>query len=103
MPALFKRYSMQVLIFAGAAALFLRWFIYLLTQQAGWLVPTQILNGLGTPAFSVIGAAYVDQIVNPKWRATGQGLYNAIMFGIGSSMGVFLAGRAYDLFSLRSI
>jgi PPP family 3-phenylpropionic acid transporter len=102
-PALFKRFSMRMMILAGATALILRWVIYLFIQQAGWLVPTQILNGLGTPAFSVVGAAYVDQIVNPKWRATAQGLYNAFWLGIGSSIGVYFAGTVYDGFGVRSI
>jgi PPP family 3-phenylpropionic acid transporter len=103
MPALFKRFSMRVMILAGAVALILRWVIYLFIQQAVWLVPTQILNGLGTPAFSVVGAAYVDKIVNPKWRATAQGFYNAFWLGIGSSIGVYFAGTVYDGFGVRAI
>ena len=103
MPALFKRFSMRVMIFAGAVALILRWVIYFFIQQAVWLVPTQILNGLGTPAFSVVGAAYVDKIVNPKWRATAQGFYNAFWLGIGSSIGVYFAGMVFDGFGVRSI
>ena len=103
MPALYKRFSMRLMIFAGAVALILRWVIYLFIQQAVWLVPTQILNGLGTPAFSVVGAAYVDKIVNPKWRATAQGFYNAFWLGIGSSIGVYFAGMVFDGFGVRSI
>jgi MFS family permease len=103
MPTLFKRFSMRVMILVGAGALFLRWLLYLLVQQAGWIIPIQFLNGVGIPAFFVVGVAYIDQIVSPKWRATAQGLYNAALLGIGSAMGVYFAGMVYEWFNVRSI
>jgi PPP family 3-phenylpropionic acid transporter len=103
MPFLFKHLSMRVMIMIGAFALILRWALYLITQQGIYALPIQLLNGLGIPAFFVVGVAYVDRIVSSKWRATAQGLYNAALLGIGSGIGVYLAGMVYEWFNVRSI
>ena len=103
MPFFFKRFSMRLMIMIGGIALFVRWGLYLITQQPGWVIPIQFLNGVGIPAFFVVGVAYIDQIVSPKWRATAQGLYNAAFLGIGSAIGVYLAGMVYEWFNVRSI
>jgi len=103
MPFFFKRFSMRLMIMIGGIALFVRWGLYLITQQAGWVIPIQFLNGVGIPAFFVVGVAYIDQIVSQKWRATAQGLYNAAFLGIGSAIGVYLAGMIYEWFNVRSI
>ncbi len=103
LPFLFKRFSMRSMIMAGGIALFMRWVLYLIVQQAEWVIPIQFLNGVGIPAFFVVGVAYIDKIVSPKWRATAQGLYNAALLGIGSGIGVYLAGMVYEWYNVRSI
>lgn len=103
MSFFFKRFSMRFMILIGGIALFMRWVLYLIVQQAGWVIPIQFLNGISIPAFFVVGVAYIDKIVSPKWRATAQGLYNAALLGIGSAIGVYLAGMVYEWFNVRSI
>ena len=103
MPFFYKRFSMRLMIMIGGISLFVRWGLYLITQQPGWVIPIQLLNGVGIPAFFVVGVAYIDQIVSPKWRATAQGLYNAAFLGIGAAIGVYLAGIVYEGFNVRAI
>ena len=102
-PFLLKRLKMRRLILIGAIALPIRWWLYTLIQQPAWIIPTQILHGLGVVSFLVVGVSFIDRLISPKWRATGQGLYSAAMLGIGSGLGVYLAGLILERQGIRSI
>jgi predicted MFS family arabinose efflux permease len=67
------------------------------------VLPTQLLNGLSVVSFFVVAVAFVDQLVEPQWRATGQGLYASAMMGIGSGIGVYLAGLVLERFEVQKI
>lgn len=102
-PFLLKRFSMRRLIMIGAIALPIRWILYLFIRQPGWIVPTQIFHGVAIVSFLVVGVTFIDQHITPKWRATGQGLYSTALSGIGTGVGVYLAGIVFERFGIRSI
>lgn len=62
-----------------------------------WLVlPISLLHG---PSFAVLWAAGVadaDAAAPPGLGATAQGLFSGMMFGLGSALGGFLGGPAYE-------
>ena len=100
----FLRYlSMQKIILIGAAALPVRWLLYYFIKQPGWILPTQLINGVAAVSFFVVGVSFVDRLVSQEWRATGQGLYSSAMMGVGSGVGVYLAGRVLERFDIPSI
>ncbi len=102
-PFLLKRFSMRRIIFVGALVLPIRWFLYIFIKNPNWVLPTQILHSVAVVGFMVIGVSFIDKHISPKWRATGQGLYNAATSGIGAAIGAGLAGVIFDRFDIRAV
>jgi len=102
-PMLLKRVSMRWLILVGAIILPVRWLLYFLIQKPGLLIPVQVLHGIATISFEVVGVSFIDKSIDKKWRATGQGLYGAVMWGIGPGIGLYVAGNVLDRFNIRGV
>ena len=60
------------------------------TPEAALLL--QLTNGLTFPAMWIAGVAYADQYAPPGMRATAQGLFGAMVFGLGLAVGGFVGG-----------
>jgi len=60
------------------------------TPEAALLL--QLINGLTFPAMWIAGVAYADQYAPPGMRATAQGLFGAMVFGLGLAVGGFVGG-----------
>ena len=60
------------------------------TPEAALLL--QLINGLTFPAMWIAGVAYADQYAPPGMRATAQGLFGAMVFGLGMAIGGFVGG-----------
>ncbi len=52
----------------------------------------QLLNGLAFPAMWVAGVAYADQNAPANMRTTAQGLFGAMVYGLGLAIGGFVGG-----------
>jgi len=102
-PYLIQRFSLQWLIVAGAVAFPVRWLLFFFIEEPAWIIPLQLLHGVGVISFFVVAVSYIDKLINPKWRATGQALYSTAMMGIGSGLGVFFAGIIIERYSVRSV
>ena len=102
-PFLLHRFSMRRLILFGGLILPLRWLIYVFIQSPAWVLPTQIIHGLAIVSFLVVGVSFIDHMVDPKFRATGQGLYMTALNGIGAGLGVYLAGAVFEWFDIRAV
>jgi len=102
-PFLLKHFSMRRIIFVGAMVLPIRWFLYIFIENPNWVLPTQILHSVAVVGFMVIGVSFIDKHISPKWRATGQGLYNAATSGIGAAIGAGLAGVIFDRYEIRAV
>ena len=103
LPFLLKKFSRRKIILLGALILPIRWLLYFFIQQPGWILPIQLVHGLPVVSFFVVSVAFVDRLVDQKFRATGQALYSTVMMGIGSGIGVTLAGWVIDAFGVREI
>jgi PPP family 3-phenylpropionic acid transporter len=103
MPKLQKNVQLRYIIIASALLLPFRWGLFFLIQDPGWLVPAQLLNGVAGISIDMAGVSYIDKNVPQKWRATGQGLYTTITFGIGPGIGNFIAGYILDSFNILAI
>jgi PPP family 3-phenylpropionic acid transporter len=60
------------------------------TPEAALLL--QLTTGLTFPAMWIAGVAYADQYAPPGMRATAQGLFGAMVFGLGLAVGGFVGG-----------
>lgn len=102
-PVLSKRLSWSLMILIGAVALPIRWALYLFIENPAWILPTQILHSIAVVSFMVVGVSFIDKRIHQKWRATSQGLYSTAMGGVGSGVGLYLAGNVLDQFDVRAI
>ncbi len=67
------------------------------------LLPISLLHG---PSFAVLWAAGVadaDAAAPPGLGATAQGLFSGMMFGLGSALGGFLGGPAYETIGFAAL
>lgn len=102
-PSLMRRFSLPLLILAGALALPVRWLLYIVLTEPVWIMLAQIINGISTLSFFVVALSYVDQLVSPQWRATGQSVYSVMLWGFGSGLGAFIGGNFLDWFGVESV
>lgn len=102
-PSLLRRFSWSIIILVGAIALPVRWLCYMFIQNPVWVIPTQLLHSIAIVSFMVVGVSLVNKKIHQKWRATSQGLYSASLDGVGSGIGIFLAGYVMELFGVRAI
>jgi PPP family 3-phenylpropionic acid transporter len=102
-PTLLKKFRLRELIIAGAVLMPIRWGLFYMIQNPGWMLPAQILNGVATISIDIAGVSYIDKSIPSKWRATGQGLYTTAAFAIGPGIGNFIAGGILDRFNVRAI
>lgn len=102
-PILSKKLSWSLMILIGAVALPVRWALYLFIENPVWILPTQILHSIAVVSFMVVGVSFIDKRIHQKWRATSQGLYSTAMGGVGSGVGLYLAGNVLDRFDVRAI
>ena len=102
-PWLLSKFTMTQIILAGAVGLPLRWFLYIFIKDPAWVVPTQLLHGAAIVSFMVVGVSFIDKYVDKKWRATGQGLYNTAIHGVGSSLGLYMAGTVFEWMDITAV
>jgi PPP family 3-phenylpropionic acid transporter len=95
-PKLMARWGIRLTFLIGIGLLPLRWLLYAIISQPFFTVPVHVLHGFGLTALLVVGVIYMDRMLLRQWRATGQALYSASLFGIGPSIGVFMAGSLYE-------
>ncbi len=84
--------TLIITVFASA----LRMLLYSLVKDPVLALSIELLHGLSWSLFWVVCVVYVNQLVKPEWRATGQSLLYAAYFGIGAIAGNFWTGYLYD-------
>jgi len=81
----------RLLLFACAASV-VRWTITTFVTLPAIVVVTQSLHALGFGAFYFSSVLIVNEEAPPQLRASGQGLFNAICFGVCASLALSIAG-----------
>src|SRR6185503_1566969 len=71
--------GIRSLLFAVASTTFMVWLV-------------QIFGGMIFPAMWVAGVSYADENAPAGLKSTAQGLFGAVMFGIGSAVSGFVGG-----------
>jgi PPP family 3-phenylpropionic acid transporter len=95
-PKMLARWGLALVLSGGVAVLPVRWLLYTIIDEPLLVIPTQLLHGIALTALIVVGVIYVDRQLARHWRATGQALYAAMLYGIGPSLGLFAAGFLYE-------
>ncbi|HEX5689034.1 MAG TPA: MFS transporter [Roseiflexaceae bacterium] len=94
--ALIERWGLRTVLIAGIAVLPVRWLLYVVVREPLIVIPIQMLHSVAMLSLLVAGVLYVDRQLNAEWRGTGQALYQAMLHGAGSSIGLFVAGFVYQ-------
>jgi MFS transporter, PPP family, 3-phenylpropionic acid transporter len=74
----------------------LRMFLYSVVKTPEFAIAIEVLHGISWSLFWVVCVEYVNALVRPDWRASGQSLLYAAYYGIGAIVGNFWTGYLYD-------
>jgi PPP family 3-phenylpropionic acid transporter len=89
---LLRRLQPYGLFMAAMGASSLRLLLFAASSTPGMAVAVQLLNGFTFPMLWLAGVAYANRNAPPGMTATAQGLFGAMVFGVGSAVGGFLGG-----------
>jgi MFS family permease len=67
------------------------------TGEKGWLMPGVMLHGIGYTFYFITAQIFLDRRVPQGMRGQAQGLLTLVSNGLGSLIGILLAGYLYDL------
>jgi len=96
------RRGRKPILLVGFAILSVRAFLYTLSNNSGWLIAVQLLDGVGAGIFGVLTPLVVADLMR------GTGRYNlalgvvATAHGIGASLSGFVAGLIVDYFGYNT-
>lgn len=92
---LLKRFGPILLIFCGAAAGVLRWYLTGISTEIWVLVLAQSLHAFTFGAAHLGGMTFISRIAPPELLATAQTLYSALAMGAAMALMMPITGRLY--------
>jgi PPP family 3-phenylpropionic acid transporter len=94
---LFARFPLEnVLIFSFFAAC-ARWILMYFAVSPAAVLFSQLLHAVTYGAFHMASILYMDRVSPAGAKTIGQALNNAVSFGMGMMIGVFVNGYFFDL------
>jgi MFS transporter, PPP family, 3-phenylpropionic acid transporter len=96
----FKPYGLFLLAMGFTG---LRLVLFGLNTSPDWILLIQLLNGLSFPAMWMAGVAYAHERAPAGLTATAQGMFSAMVFGIGNAAGGFLGGPLLETLGGRGL
>ncbi|MDY6906200.1 MAG: MFS transporter [Thermodesulfobacteriota bacterium] len=93
---LFARFSLEnVLVFSFFVAC-IRWIMMFFAASGVLVLLSQLLHAVTYGAFHMASILYIDRVSSDNTKTLGQALNNAVSFGLGMMLGVFVNGIFYD-------
>ena len=87
----------------GLAANPVRWLLAAIATEAPLLLATQSIHALSFGVFYLAAVERVDALAPPGLRATAQGVFAAVTFGVGGLLGNLAGGLTYELLGMRRL
>ncbi|MGC3996036.1 MAG: MFS transporter [Anaeromyxobacter sp.] len=97
-PRLERRFQVRTLYTVVFLASALRWAVLSQVSHPAAIVALQLMHGLTFGLFWATTMKALGELVPGRLRATGQGLFSAVVFGGGNAAGYVLSGLGYDRF-----
>jgi MFS family permease len=94
--------SRRILTFA-LILIAVRWALYSVLKSPAAILSVQLLHGVSFAAFYLSSMAILDEIAPSGLRATSQGMYSALTFGLGSLVGGLCSGFLFDRFGMVTL
>jgi len=87
-----RKWGLRITYIVGISALPVRWLCNMLVTEPNIALPVQVLHGVAMSALLAVGVIYIDNILPKTLRASGQAIYSTSLYGLGPSIGLFIAG-----------
>ncbi len=87
-------------ILLGVAGVVVRLFLYSLRLPVWWIIPVQAFHALTFTAFHVGLVNFMNRSLPERVRASGQTLYNSVVWGLGGVVGAKICGEISQAFGL---
>jgi len=81
----------------------IRAMLYAFISTPDYVIFVELTHGLSLALLIVAGVEYINSLVPPQWRATGQSLFWAAIYGAGSLLGNIGVGSMHDYMSMQNI
>lgn len=81
----------------------IRWLLFSFIQIPVWVLPVQLLQGLGFSTFIVASVTYINDHTPKSLRTTGQSLLNIVSMGLGPIVGALVGGYFYDVLGMAAL
>ena len=98
-----RKWGLRITYIAGISALPVRWLCNILVTEPNIALPVQALHGVAMSALLAVGVIYIDNILPKTLRASGQAIYSTSLYGLGPSIGLFIAGLLMGSGSTKSL
>lgn len=90
-------------LLVALAASPVRWLLAAAGSGAPLLLATQCLHALSFGVFYLSAVGRVEALARPGLRATAQGVFAAVTFGVGGLVGNLAAGLGYESLGMRGL
>ncbi|MBI3076922.1 MAG: MFS transporter [Deltaproteobacteria bacterium] len=95
-PRLLSRFGARGLLLAGCLATAIRWTLYAVLTEPLLIVAVSPLHALTFASFYLGAIDHLEQQTPAALRTTGQGLFSAMTFGVGGTLGNLLSGWLFE-------
>jgi PPP family 3-phenylpropionic acid transporter len=100
---LFRRIGLRNTLLVAFFGTVIRLYLYSVNFTPMNVLFIEASNGISWTLFWVASVEYVNRMVKPQWRATGQSLLWAVYFGAGQITGNILTGHLYEKMSMNKV
>lgn len=90
------RYHELSLLFIVSCIYVVRWIVYAFTDDLFIILILQASHSITFAVFWIVAVQYVDRLVPPHLRSTGQSLLAAVFLGLAGLVGGLVGGWLYD-------
>ena len=98
-----NRWGVRLMLLVGAAVLPLRWLLFAINSQPLAVLPIQATHSIAMMSLLVVAVLYVDRLLEPKWRTSGQALYTSSLHSVGPGIGLYLGGLLYGWNGIQAV
>ena len=98
-----RKWGLRLTYIAAISALPVRWLFNILVTDPNIALPVQALHGVAMSALLAVGVIYIDNVLPKTLRASGQAIYSTSLYGLGPSIGLFIAGLLMDSGTTKSL
>ncbi|MCA9994100.1 MAG: MFS transporter [Anaerolineales bacterium] len=97
------RWGVRPMLLIGAAVLPLRWFLFAINRVPLAVLPIQATHSIAMMSLLVVAVLYVDRLLEPRWRTSGQALYTSSLHSVGPGIGLYLGGLIYGSYGIQTV